>query len=78
VVQALVVEHRMSQRKACVLSGISCSSLRYVPRPLDDAGVIALIECYLGAHPRHGFDLMFATASVAVMPPRGKTQLQRV
>lgn len=49
-----------------------------MPRPPDDAGVIAFIECYLAAHPRHGFDLMFATASAAVMLPCGKTQLQRV
>jgi putative transposase len=74
----LIREHHLSQRKACVMSGIARSSLRYVPRQRDDAGVIAFIECYLGAHPRQGFDLMFATASGAQMLPCGKTQLQRV
>jgi membrane-anchored protein YejM (alkaline phosphatase superfamily) len=52
----LIDEYRVSQRKACALSGIARSSLRYVPRPRDDAGVIAFIKCYLGAHPRQGFD----------------------
>jgi putative transposase len=74
----LIDECRLSQRKACALSGIARSSLRYVPRPRHDAGVIAFIECYLGAHPRQGVDLMFATASGAQMLPCGKTRLARV
>ena len=71
-------EYRLSQRSACALSGIARSSLRYVPQPRDDAGVISFIECYVGAHPRQGFDLMFATASGAQMLPCGKTRLARV
>lgn len=68
----------MSQRKACALSGISRSTLRYMPRAPDDAGVIAFIECYIGAHPRQGFDLMHASALNAQLLPCGKTQLRRV
>ena len=43
VVQSLMTEHGMSERRACSASGIARSTLRYRPVPRDDSGVIAFI-----------------------------------
>ena len=40
VVQALMDEHGMSERRACQASGIARSTLRYRPVARDDSGVI--------------------------------------
>ena len=59
VVQALVTEHGMSQRRACQASGIARSTLRYRPVVRDDSGVISFIQAYMALNPRHGFDLLY-------------------
>lgn len=40
VVQALIAQHSMSERRACQASGIARSALRYRPIARDDSGVI--------------------------------------
>jgi len=52
----------MSQRKACVSSGIARSTLRYCHKESDDSGVIQFIEAYMATNPRHGFGLLYASA----------------
>ena len=47
VVQGLMVEHGMSQRRACQASGIARSTLRYRPIARDDSGVITFIQADL-------------------------------
>lgn len=64
VVQALVAEHGMSQRKACVASGIARSTLRYLPVARDDSGVITFILAYMALNPRHGFGLLYESTRV--------------
>jgi putative transposase len=77
VVQALVVEHGMSQRRACQASGIARSTLRYLPVARDDSGVITFIQAYMALNPRHGFRLLYDRARHQGKP-WGKTVLWRV
>src|SRR5574343_198258 len=44
VVQSLMADHGMSERRACSASGIARSTLRYRPVPRDDSGVISFIQ----------------------------------
>lgn len=62
MVQALMTEHDMSQRRACVASGIARSTLRYCSKQPDDSGVIQFIQAYMATNPRHGFGLLYASA----------------
>jgi len=66
----------MSQRKACVSSGIARSTLRYCHKQSDDSGVIQFIEAYMATNPRHGFGLLYASARYQGQP-WGKTVLWR-
>ena len=77
VVQALMAEHGMSQRRACVASGIARSTLCYRPVPRDDSGVITFIQTYMALNPRHGFGLLYDSARHQGNP-WGKTVLWRV
>ena len=77
VVQALVTEHGMSQRRACQASGIARSTLRYRPVVRDDSGVISFIQAYMALNPRHGFGLLYDSARHQGKP-WGKTVLWRV
>ena len=77
MVQSLIEEHGLSQRRACRAAGLARSTLRYAHKLPDDAGVIEFIEDYIAHHPRHGFDLMFATVQYERLP-YGKTRLWRV
>ncbi len=77
VVQTLMADHGMSQRRACIASGIARSSLCYRPVPRDDSGVIAFIQAYMATNPRHGFELLYASARHESQP-WGKTVLWRV
>ena len=53
VVQSLMADHGMSERRACIASGIARSTLRYRPVPRDDSGVIAFIQSHMALNPRH-------------------------
>ena len=77
VVQGLMVEHGMSQRRACQASGIARSTLRYRPIARDDSGVITFIQAYMALNPRHGFGLLYDSARHQGKP-WGKTVLWRV
>lgn len=77
VVQALVTEHGMSQRRACQASGIARSTLRYRPAARDDSGVISFIQAHMALNPRHGFGLLYDSARHQGKP-WGKTVLWRV
>ena len=77
VVQALMTEHGMSQRRACVTSGIARSTLRYRPTSRDDSGVITFIQTHMALNPRHGFGLLYDSARHQGKP-WGKTVLWRV
>ncbi len=77
VVQALVAEHGMSERRACQASGIARSTLRYRPVARDDSGVITFIQAYMTLNPRHGFGLLYDSARHQGKP-WGKTVLWRV
>ncbi len=77
VVQALIAEHGMSERRACQASGIARSTLRYRPVARDDSGVIAFIQAYMAVNPRHGFGLLYDSARHQGKP-WGKTVLWRV
>ena len=77
VVQALMAEHGMSQRRACQTSGIARSTLRYRPVARDDSGVITFIQAYMALNPRHGFGLLYDSARHQGKP-WGKTVLWRV
>jgi len=77
VVQSLMAEHGMSERRACSASGIARSTLRYRPVPRDDSGVIAFIQSHMALNPRHGFDLLYDSARHQKQP-WGKTVLWRV
>lgn len=74
----LVDQFQLSQRRACALSGIARSTVRYVATIPDDAGVISFIEAYIRDDPRHGFDLMWDTGKLTGALPCGKTRLSRV
>ena len=77
VVQTLMDEHGMSQRRACRASGIARSTLRYRHVERDDSGVITFIQAYMALNPRHGFDLLYDSARHQ-QAPWGKTVLRRV
>ncbi len=77
VVQSLMVDHGMSERRASSVSGIARSTLRYWPVPRDDSGVIAFIQNHMAINPRHGFDLLHDSARHQKQP-WGKTVLWRV
>ncbi len=77
VVQALVTEHGISQRRACQASGSARSTLRYLPVAGDDSGVISFIQTYMALNPRHGFGLLYDSARQQGKP-WGKTVLWRV
>lgn len=77
VVRSLMAEHGMSQRRACIASGISRSTLRYRPVPGDDSGVIEFVQNHMALNPRHGFGLLHASARHQGKP-WGKTVLWRV
>lgn len=62
VVQTLVAEHGMSERRACQASGIARSTLRYRPVARDDSGVITFIQAHMALNPRHGFGLLYDSA----------------
>jgi putative transposase len=57
-----MADHGMSERRACVASGIARSTLRYRPIERDDSGVIAFIQSYMAINPRHGFGLLYDSA----------------
>lgn len=77
LVQPLMADHGMCQRRACSASGVALSTLRYRLVPRDDSGVIAFIQGHMALNPRHGFDLLFDSARHQ-MQPWGKTVLWRV
>lgn len=62
VVQALMSEHGMSERRACQASGIARSTLRYRPVACDDSGGITFIQTHMALNPRHGFGLLYDSA----------------
>jgi len=72
-----MTDHGMSQRRACVASGIARSTLRYCHKQADDAGVIQFMQTYMATNPRHGFGLLYASARHQKRP-WGKTVLWRV
>ena len=47
VVQALIAERGMSERRACQVSGLASSTLRYRPVASDDSGVITFIQTHM-------------------------------
>ena len=57
-----MADHGMSQRRACMASGLARSTLRYRPVPRDDSGVISFIQSHMALNPRHGFDLLYDSA----------------
>jgi hypothetical protein len=63
-----MTDHGMSQRRACIASGIARSTLRYRPVAQDDSGVIAFIQNHVAVNPRHGFDLLYDTARYKKQP----------
>jgi putative transposase len=77
VVQSLMAEHGLSQRRACIASGIARSTLRYRAAPRDDSGVIAFIQAHIALNPRHGFGLLYDSARHQGKP-WGKSVLGRV
>ncbi|WP_416221476.1 integrase core domain-containing protein [Rhodoferax sp.] len=72
-----MTERGMSQRRACVASGIARSTLRYCHKQSDDSGVIQFMQTYMATNPRHGFGLLYASA-LHQNHPWGKTVLWRV
>ena len=51
----LMADHGMSERRVCIASGIGRSTLRYLPVPRDDSGVITFIQSHMAPNPRYGF-----------------------
>ena len=47
LVQALLSEHGMSERRASQASGVARSTLRYRPAARDDSGVITSIRAHM-------------------------------
>lgn len=72
-----MTEHGMSQRRACVASGMARSTLRYRAAARDDSGVIAFINEHIAVNPRHGFGLLYDSARHQGKP-WGKSLLWRV
>lgn len=62
VVQALMSEHGMSERRACQASGIARSILRYRPVARGACGAITFIQTHMALNPRHGFGLLYDSA----------------
>jgi putative transposase len=77
VVNALMNEHGMSERRACVASGIARSTQRYRAKPADDAGVIEFVKGHIDVNPRHGLGLLVVCAKEQGKP-WGKTVLRRI
>jgi putative transposase len=50
-----LVEHRVSQRRACALVGIGRSSARYQAKPRDDTDVVTRLKAIAKKHPRFGY-----------------------
>ena len=67
----------MSQRRACVASGVARSTLRYCAKRPGNSGVIQFFQTYMATNPRHGFGLLYASARHQGQP-WGKTVLWRV
>jgi putative transposase len=59
VVDALVDDHGLSERRACWISGLSRSVRRYKPVPDKDEPVIALLAELAERHPDRGFGKLF-------------------
>lgn len=72
-----MADHGMSQRRACMASGLARSTMRYRPVVRDDSGVISFIQSHMAVNPRHGFDLLYDSARHQKQP-WGKTVLWRV
>lgn len=62
VVQGLMTEHGLSQRRACQASGIARSTLRYRPAIRDVSGVITFIQTNMAINPSHGFGQLYDSA----------------
>lgn len=77
VVQTLVAEHGISERRTCQASGTARSTLRYRRVARDDSGVITFIQSHVALNPRHGFGLLYYSAHHQGKP-WGKTVLWRV
>ena len=58
VLQSLMAEHGLSQRRTCIASGIAHSTLSYQAVPRDDYGVITFIQAQIALNPRHGLGLV--------------------
>ena len=58
VVQSLMADDGMSQRRACIASGIARSTLRYQAVQRDDSEVITFIQAHMELNSRHGFELL--------------------
>lgn len=59
MVDALVEDHGLSERRACWISGLSRSVRRYKPVPDKDEPVIALLAELAERHPDRGFGKLF-------------------
>ena len=57
-----MTDHGMSQRKACVASGIARSTLSYCHKQSDDSGETQFMQSFMSTNPRHGFGLLYASA----------------
>lgn len=68
VVQSLMAEHGMSERRACQASGVARSTLRYRPAARDDSGVITFIQAHMALNPRHGFGLLSTAPAIKASP----------
>lgn len=44
VVQCIMAEHSLSQRRACQACGIALSTLRYRPATRDDSEIITFVQ----------------------------------
>jgi putative transposase len=76
-VQALMAEHGMSQRRACVTSGMANSTLHYQTVSSDDSRDVTFIQAHMALNPRHGFGLLYDNARHPGKP-WGKTMLRCV
>jgi putative transposase len=54
-----MADHGMSERRACIDSGIARSTLRYPYVERDDSGGITFIQSHMALNPPHGFDLLY-------------------
>ncbi len=51
----VLVQRRVSQRRACALVRIGRSSARYQARPRDDTDVVTRLKAIAKRHPRLGY-----------------------